>query len=277
MNHQEGFFEGVRGSRIYYQSWTPEGDAKAVLLIAHGLAEHSGRYMNVVNHFVPLGYAVYGIDYLGHGKSDGPRTFVQTFDDYLNTLETYHSMVEDWQPSKPIFLVGHSMGGLVAPLFVLAHGPNLAGMIISGPASKVPDYVSQLVIFMGKLLSTILPKVGVQSVDADGVSRDPVVVQAYENDPLVYRGKATARLAAELLKAMERLRLEAAEIVMPVLIMQGSEDKLVDPDGAQLLHDIIGSSDKTLKIYPGLYHEIFNEPERNQVFADMQAWLEEHI
>jgi alpha-beta hydrolase superfamily lysophospholipase len=166
MNHQEGFFEGVRGSRIYYQSWTPEGDAKAVLLIAHGLAEHSGRYMNVVNHFVPLGYAVYGIDYLGHGKSDGPRTFVQTFDDYLNTLETYHSMVEDWQPSKPIFLVGHSMGGLVAPLFVLAHGPNLAGMIISGPASKVPDYVSQLVIFMGKLLSAILPKVGVQSVDA---------------------------------------------------------------------------------------------------------------
>ncbi len=277
MNHQEGFFEGVRGSRIYYQSWTPESDLKAVLLIAHGLAEHSGRYLNVVNHFVPLGYAIYGIDYLGHGKSDGTRAFVQTFDDYLDTLATYHSMVESWHPDKPIFLVGHSMGGLIAPLFSLSHKPNLAGLIVSGPASKVPDEISPLLILMSKLLAVILPKAGVQSVDAEGVSRDPAVVQAYENDPLVYRGKATARLAAELLKAMQRLRLEAAEIVMPVLIMQGSEDKLVDPDGAQLLHDIIGSSDKTLKIYPGLYHEIFNEPERDQVFADMQAWLGEHI
>lgn len=277
MNHQEGFFEDVRGSRIYYQSWTPEGDLKAVLLIAHGLAEHSGRYMNVVNHFVPLGYAVYAMDFLGHGKSDGTRVFVQTFDDYIDTLMTYLSMVENWQPGKPIFLVGHSMGGLIAPLFTIAHKPKLAGMIVSGAVSKVPDYISPLIILMGRLLSVIVPKAGVQSIDAEGVSRDPAVVQAYDNDPLVYRGKATARLAAELLTAMQRLQSEAAEIVMPMLIMQGSMDKLVDPDGAQLLYDSVGSRDKTLRIYPGLYHEIFNEPEREKVFADMRAWLEGHI
>jgi acylglycerol lipase len=267
MKHQEGFFEGVRGSRIFHQSWTPKGDPKAVMLVVHGLAEHSGRYMNVVNHFVPKGYAVYGNDHLGHGKSDGTRVFVQIF----------LSMVGGWQPGKPIFLVGHSMGGLVAPLFVLTHKPRIAGLILSAPLCKVPDHISPLLISMSKLLSSIIPKFGVEELDSEGVSRDPAVVRAYDEDPLVYRGKTTARLAAELLKGMQRLQAEGSKIVMPALLMQGSMDKLVDPGDAQLLYDIITSSDKTLKIYPGLYHEIFNEPERDQVFADMQAWIEEHI
>jgi len=277
MNHQEGYFEGVRGSRIYYQSWTPDGEAKAVLLIVHGLAEHSGRYLNVVNHFVPLGYAVYGIDHLGHGKSDGTRVFVKSFDDYLDVLKIYLSMVEGWQPGKPIFLVGHSMGGLVAPLFVLAHKPSLAGLILSAPLTKVPDSIPSMLVFMSTLLSSIIPKFGVDELDAENISRDPAVVRAYDEDPLVYRGKTTARLGAELLKGMQRLQAEASGIDLPALLMQGSMDKLVDPGDAQLLHDLISSSDKTLKIYPGLYHEIFNEPERDQVLADVQTWIEAHV
>lgn len=277
MKHHEGFFEGVRGSKIYYQSWTPPGDPKAVLLITHGLAEHSGRYMNVVNHFVPKGYAVYGIDHLGHGKSEGTRVFVKSFDDYYDVLNIYLAMVEAWQPDKPIFMVGHSMGGLVAPLFVLTHEPSLAGLILSAPLVKVPEHISPMLVFMSKILSSIVPKFGVEEIDSEGVSRDPAVVQAYDNDPLVYRGKTTARLAAELLRGMQRLQAEASRIVLPALLMQGSLDKLVDPGDAELLYNIIGSKDRTLKVYPGLYHEIYNEPERERVFADMQAWLEARI
>jgi len=119
MKHQEGFFKGVRDAKIYYQSWLPERDPKAVLLIVYGLAEHSGRYMNVVNHFVVPGYAAYGIDHLGHGKSEGARVYVKRFDDYVNTLKVYFDMIHRWQPDKPIFLVGHSMGGLISAVYLL--------------------------------------------------------------------------------------------------------------------------------------------------------------
>jgi acylglycerol lipase len=277
MKYQEGFFEGVRGSKIYHQSWLPEGESKATLLLIHGLAEHSGRYMNVVDYFVPLGYAVYGLDQLGHGKSEGHRVFVESFEDYFETLEIFLSMLKVWQPGKPVFLIGHSMGGLIAPLFALSHQSNLAGLIISAPLSKVPDYISPMTIFMGRVLSIILPKFGVQDIDSMALSRDPAVVTAYDNDPLVYRGKTTARLAAELLKAMQRLQDTASKIMLPALVMQGSEDKLVDQDCAAALYDVLGSSDKTLKIYSGFFHEIFNEPERDQVFADMRTWLEAHL
>ena len=273
MNHQEGDFKGIRDLKIYYQCWLPEKDPKAVLLIVHGLAEHSGRYMNLVNHFVPLGYAIYGVDHIGHGKSDGLRVYVERFEDFTDTLKDFSHMIRDWQPKKPIFLIGHSMGGLISSIFLLDHQDELSGAVLSGPSVKVPD-MSSVTILAGKLFSTLMPKLGLLALEADGVSRDPAVVQAYLNDPLVYTGKITARLAAELLKAMKRAEVDASKITLPILIAQGSEDRLVDPDGAQMLHDTVGSVDKTLKIYDGLYHEIFNEPEHQKVLGDVEAWLE---
>ncbi len=274
MKHQEGHFKGIRNLRIYYQCWLPESKPKAVLLIVHGLAEHSGRYMNVVNHFVPLGYAVYGIDHIGHGKSDGSRVYVQRFEDFTDTLKTFYDMIRDWQPEKPIFLVGHSMGGLISSIYLLDHQEELSGAVLSGPSVKVPDNISSATILVAKLFSTLMPKLGLIALEAEGVSRDPAVVQAYLNDPLVYTGKTTARLGAELLKAMKRVAVDASRITLPILIVQGGEDRLVDPDGAQMLHDTVGSVDKTLKIYDGLYHEVFNEPERLKVLGDVEAWLE---
>ncbi|MBW2203088.1 MAG: lysophospholipase [Deltaproteobacteria bacterium] len=273
MNHQEGDFKGIRDLKIYYQCWLPEKDPKAVLLIVHGLAEHSGRYMNLVNHFVPLGYAIYGVDHIGHGKSDGLRVYVERFEDFTDTLKDFSHMIRDWQPKKPIFLIGHSMGGLISSIFLLDHQDELSGAVLSGPSVKVPD-MSSVTILAGKLFSTLMPKLGLLALEADGVSRDPEVVKAYLNDPLVYTGKITARLAAELLKAMKRAEIDASKITLPILIAQGSEDRLVDPDGAQMLHDTVGSVDKTLKIYDGLYHEIFNEPEHQKVLGDVEAWLE---
>ena len=277
MKYQEGYLKGVRDTDIYYQYWLPEGEPKAILLVIHGLAEHSGRYMNVVNFLVPSGYAVYGIDHIGHGKSHGKRVYVKRFQDYTKTLKNYFDMIREWQPEKPIFLIGHSMGGLISAAYLLEHQDELSGAVLSGPGIKVPDNISQAIIFVGKMLSIITPKAGLIQMDAEGVSRDPAVVDAYVNDPLVYTGKITARLGAELLKAMQYVTDQAPKIRLPIMIVQGSDDKLVDPSGAQLLYDLVSSKDKTIKIYNGFYHEVFNEPEHEQVLNDVKTWIEAHL
>jgi len=277
MKHQEGFFKGVREANIYYQSWLPESEPKAALLIVHGLAEHSGRYGNVVDHFVPLGYAAYGIDHIGHGKSEGKRVYVESFDDYTNTLKVYFDKIQRWQPGKPIFLVGHSMGGLISAMYLLDHQAELAGAVLSGPAVKIPSNVNPATIFVGKILSAVLPTFGLLALSADGVSRDPAVVQAYVSDPLVYRGKMTARLAAEMLQAMQTASGQAARITLPIMIVQGSADRLVDPACARMLYDAVSSVDKEIKIYDGFYHEVFNEPEHDKVLHDVEIWLEVHL
>jgi len=277
MRHQEGTFKGIRNASIYYQCWLPEGDSRAVLLIVHGLAEHSGRYMNVVNHFVPLGYAVHGVDHVGHGKSSGTRVYVERFEDYTDVLKIYFDMVRHWQPDKPIFLVGHSMGGLIGAVYLLSHQAELTGAVLSGPAVKVHGSVSPAAIFVGNVISVLIPKLGLIGLEAEGVSRDSEVVEAYVTDPLVCRGKVTARLSAELVKAIRHVTAEATKITLPILIVQGGADKLVDPKGAQMLYDAVSSADKTIKIYDGLYHEVFNEPEHDQVLGDVEAWLETHL
>ena len=274
LNHIEGSFKSVRNANIYYQAWLPEGNVKAVLLVVHGLGEHCGRYMNVVNHFVRLGYAVYGLDHIGHGKSEGRRAFVERFEDYTNTLTIYYNMVQGWQTGKPVFLLGHSMGGLITSCYLLDHQATFRGAVISAPSIKVSNDISQATIIMGKILSVLTPKAGLLTlVDANGISRDPEVVTAYVNDPLVFHGKTSARLAAELLKTVLRVTAEAAKITLPFIVLQGSEDKLVDPGGAQMFYDKASSKDKTIKIYKGLYHEVFNEPERARVLKDVETWL----
>jgi len=275
MKHIEGRFEAVRDLDVYYQAWLPDGNVKAVLLLVHGLGEHSGRYMNLVNHFVPLGYAIYGLDHIGHGKSDGAREFVERFDDYTDTLSTYLSMVKEWQRDKPLFLLGHSMGGTIAAYYLLDHAEDFQGAILSAPAVKVS--VSQATITLGRVLSRIMPKMGLMALDVNGISRDPEVVKAYVNDPLVFHEKTPARLAAELLSAMMRITVEAGKISLPIIIVQGAADTIVDPSGAQMLFDEVSSEDKTLKMYEDLYHEVFNEPERDRVLKDVEDWLESQL
>jgi acylglycerol lipase len=277
MKRQEGTFQGARDANIYYQCWLPDGEPRAVVLIVHGIGEHGGRYMNVVNHLAPRGHALYAVDHIGHGKSGGTREYVERFEDYVDTLKIFFDMIRGWQPDRPIFMLGHSLGGLIATVYLLDHQGGLAGAVISGPAVKVPDNISPVTVALGKLLSAVMPRFGLVGLSADGVSRDPAVVRAYVQDPLVYTGKTPARSAAEMLKAMQRVEAEAARITLPILILQGSEDKLVDPSGAQMLYDKVGSTDKTYKLYEGLYHEVHNEPEHDQVLGDVGAWLEARL
>jgi acylglycerol lipase len=276
MKHQEGFFTGVQGTKLYYQRWLPDGQPKAALVIVHGLAEHSGRYGNLVDQLVPRGYALFGIDHVGHGKSEGQRLYVANFAEYTDSLKIFVDWVRDAQTPIPLFLVGHSMGGLITALYLLTHQKGLAGAVLSAPAVK-PHPLPAAIIVAGRLLSLIFPRLGLVPLEVEGVSRDPAVVAACLADPLVAKTKITARLGAEMLDAMERLRVRAGRITLPLLILQGGADRLVDPAGAQLLYDAVASADKRLLIYEGLYHEVFNEPERGRVLADLDQWLEAHL
>jgi len=277
MNHLEGTFKGVRGLQIYHQTWIPDGEIKAAILVVHVLGEYSGRYINVVNHMVPKGYAVYGFDLPGHGKSGGVREYVKEFSEYTQTVTAVFNIVRAEQPGKPVFLLGHSMGGLIACHYLLDHSADFQGAVISAPGIMIPEFVTKFTVFAGKALSIIAPKNGLIALDANAVSRDPDVVQAYVSDPLVFHGKTTARLSAEMLQAMMTVNEKIEQITVPLIGVHGSDDQLANPKASQLLNDRASSVDKTLKIYDGLYHEVFNEPEHEQVLGDVADWLDAHL
>jgi alpha-beta hydrolase superfamily lysophospholipase len=277
MKHLDGQFKGSGDLNLYYQCWLPADEPKAILLVVHGLAEHSGRYLNLVNYFVPRGYAVYGFDQRGHGKSDGMKGYVDRFSYFVDDLDIFLRLVHSRHHNVKTFLVGHSIGGTIATAYAILHQDEFDGLILSGATLRTPTDVAPGTIFAARILSLILPKVGLYVIDAEGISQDKSVVNAYVNDPLVYRGKIRARLGVELIKAMDIVNRQTSEIHLPILVMHGSADRLSDPKGSEMLYQKASSADKMLKVYKGYYHEIFNEPGREQVLADIESWLKTHI
>lgn len=265
------------GAALHARAWLPEGTMRAVVVLAHGYAEHLGRYEYFAGKLNAAGIGVYALDHWGHGKSDGAYGFVPAFSAFTDGVELLLAEVERAHPQVPRFLIGHSMGGLIAALHLQSHQSHYAGAILSGPAIKASEEPSKLLILVSRLLSRLAPKLGVLALDAGGVSRDPAVVAAYLADPLVYSGKMSARLAAEMFDAMARAREGAGRISLPLLIAHGEDDRLTAPVGSQFLFDHVASSDKALRLYPGLYHEIFNEPERDSVIGDVVAWIDQHL
>ena len=284
MEHQTDQFTDQNGASIACQSWLPDVPARAALVVVHGLGEHSGRYGNLVDHLVPQGYALYGFDLPGHGRSSGKRLYVQRFSHYLDALDAYIERVRQDQPQLPLFVLGHSVGGLIAAAYLGGaerheeRQARLSGAILSSPAVSVPDNVGPLVLLASKVLSAVAPRIGVKElVVPDWLCHDPQVVRAYVDDPLVSSEKVTARLGAELLAAQEQVMLDARRIVLPILVIQGSLDRVASPSGTHTLYETIRSTDKSIHIYDGLYHECMNEPERAQVLADLQNWLDAHL
>jgi acylglycerol lipase len=277
MQHIEGEFTGHNSCRLYRQAWLPDSNPVAALIVEHGVAEHSGRYANLVNYFVPKGYAIYSYDLRGHGKSDGKRCYVERFSYYLDDLKTFCNKVGEENKKLKTFLVGHSMGSTIALAYAIKNQSELSGLIVSGSTLKAGASITKASIFMAKILSAIVPKIGVSALDSAYISRDEAVVKAYRNDPLNYTGKLSARVGSELLKTMEQLRSGMVGLSLPILIMHGTGDRISDPSSSQMLHDGVSSKDKTLKLYDGFYHEIFNDPGCQQVFSDMESWLKQHI
>lgn len=277
MTHQQGTLNSRSGCRIYTQNWQPTGKPKAVLILVHGLAEHSNRYVDIANYFTEQGFAVYALDHEGHGHSQGLRGYINRFEDFLNTLDQYCDEVAAQHPGSKLFLVGHSMGGVISTAYLLEHQQKLAGCILSGAALATGDVVSPLQKAFLQGLSKILPKLPVLQLEANDVCHDPAVVEAYRNDPLVFTGKIRARLISEILRTGDHALKNAASITLPMLILHGGDDKMASPTGSEKLYAGISSTDKTLKIYPGLYHEIFLEPEKFEIYAEIHAWLEQKI
>jgi len=261
---------------LFVQSWLPDQPANAALLLVHGFGEHSSRYAHVAAHFVDNNYAVYALDHDGHGNSPGTPGFVERFSRYTDGVASLLKLIRAQQPGVPVFLVGHSMGGLISASFLLEHQQEFAGCVLSGPALASDVGPPGWLLAVNRVLAKVLPKLGMLQLDATAVSRDPEVVAAYLADPLIFKGKITSRLINEMFRTMQQVTDGAPGIRLPMLIMHGEADALVSPSGSRQLYELLGSTDKTLKIYPDLYHEIFNEPEQQQVLDDMLAWLEAH-
>lgn len=275
MIHNEKTFTNANDATIYYQSWQPDGAPRAVIVVVHGVAEHSGRYERFAKHFVEHGFAVFALDHPGHGRSSGTPGHVGRFGEYIQSLDQLCSTIAEEKPDIPRVLLGHSMGGLISTSYLLQNQDAFLGCILSGPAIKTDVEPAAFQMNLIRFLSRALPRVGALQLDSRGVSRDPGEVERYVEDPLVYNGKLSARLVAELFDEMQHVQSEASRITLPLLILHGGADSMASPDGSRFLEERVTSTNKTLEIYPGLYHEIFNEPEREQVFDDILRWLDE--
>jgi alpha-beta hydrolase superfamily lysophospholipase len=247
------------------------------VLVVHGLGEHGGRYQHVAEALTARGIAVYAPDHPGHGRSPGRRCHIRAFDEFFDALDELRNAMEMTYPGVPCFLIGHSMGGLIVGEYLLSRQHRFAGAVFSGAAFEAPEMPGAMALFMNRLIATLLPSFGVLQLDASEVSRDAEVVRRYRDDPLVHSGKISARLVAELFSAMKDLTERRAAITLPILVLHGEADVMTPAAGSQRFVDAVGSSDKTLRLYPGLYHEIFNEPEQARVIGELCDWLDERI
>jgi acylglycerol lipase len=275
IQHDENIFLTTDGTEIYRQSWQPSDLLPhALVALVHGYAEHSGRYSRLATDLVDAGFAVASFDLRGHGKSSGDRCYVNNIDDYLTDLELFLTQLRHQSPNLPIFLLGHSLGGAIALRYIIEYEPNFQGLILSAPFLGQRDRaIPPSILKLLGALSRLSPKLPTITVDATQISRDPTIVQAYLNDGLVDRSKMPLRTLVTIFENIDRIKLRQQSIALPILIMHGGNDGLAGMIHSQQLYTAMSSTDKSLKLYPDSYHEIFNEPEREAIVRDLIKWL----
>ncbi len=270
-------FDGVGGVRIVYDVWTPDVAPRGVVVLSHGLGEHAGRYHHVAQRFGEAGLVVYALDHRGHGRSGGKRVYLRDMSEYVGDFHTLVGIAGAEYPQLPRLVLGHSMGGGIVFSYGVEYPDEYTAMVLSGPAVAAQAAVSPALALLAKGLGKIAPGLPVESLDADAVSRDPEVVAAYKADPLVWHGKVPAGIARALIIVGETMPQRASALTAPLLVVHGEKDRLVAADGSRHLVECVGSPDVHLKVYPGLFHEVFNEPEKGLVLDDVTAWIETHL
>ena len=275
MTPVEKSFTGVGGTNIVYDLHEPAGEPVGLILVAHGVAEHAGRYQHVADVLVGLGLRVVIPDHRGHGRSGGKRLLVRDLSEFTADLETLRTL--ELVDGRPTYLLGHSMGGCIALDYALDHQSSLTALVLSAPAVLPGDDINPLLIRVAKVLGKVLPGLPGQKLSSASISRDPAVVTAYDEDPLNYRGALPAGVGGAMLRAMDSFPARLPSLTLPLLVLSGTADSIVNPDGARLVDRLAGSKDKTLKMYDGLYHEVFNEPEKELVLGDLSDWLKAHL
>ena len=275
--HEEGTLETSDGVRLYAQYWKPSSDPKAGVCIIHGGLEHSGRYAHVAKALSDSGYLVAAFDLRGHGRSEGKRVFVRSFDEYLNDVRCLLANVAVKAPNKPVFLLAHSLGGLIATRLTILERPALAGLVLTGPLFEFGSGISRLARMLAGVLSKLFPIMTLaNAVDTQRISRDPEVIRSYMADPLNHHGGMSVRTGTEVMRVMAEVNARMGEVTVPLLIFHGTSDGLAHPAGSQRLYSRAASADKTLRLCEGLFHEVLNEPEHTALLADLVRWLDGH-
>ncbi len=249
-------------------------DAKANIILLHGYTEHIGRYGWMIEQMNQAGINVFAYDHRGYGKSDGTRAYINRFGQYIDDLDVYLNQLK--KPELPTFLMGHSMGSLIGVGYLVNHlEHHFAGFISSSGALKIDENISPFLRKISGIMSKIAPHLKTIKLDPNALSRDPKEVVKYFTDPAVYHGGTKARLGFEMLEAMKSAQNNFHKINIPVLILHGTEDKLADPLGSQWMYDKVSSTDKKIEYFEGLYHEIMNEPEKDDVIKVLITWIKE--
>jgi acylglycerol lipase len=267
--------DGAGGLKIFMRSWRPEGQVRGVVVLVHGFNSHSGEYGWVAEQLVASRFAVYAPDLRGRGESDGERFFVNSFSEWVGDVAMVVTLAKSREPGVPVFLLGHSAGGVVSCVYALEHQPELAGLICESFAHEVPAPDFALSVFKG--LSHLAPHAHILRLKNEDFSRDPKVVQAKNSDPLILNEIQPTQTLAEMVRADQRLRNEFPRITLPVLILHGTADKATRPSGSQRFYDTAGSTDKTLKLYEGHFHDLLNDVDKEVVMADIKAWLANRV
>jgi acylglycerol lipase len=272
---KESTFAGVGGLRIFTRSWQPEGKARGVVVIVPGFNSHSGQYLWVGEQFAANDLAAYAIDLRGRGRSEGERYYVEKMEDYTDDVATLIRTAKSENPGLPVFLLGHSAGGVVSCIYTLDHQSEIDGLICESFAYDLP--VPGFVLSLLKGFDYIAPHAHVYTLENENFSRDPLFVDSMNNDPLIKGESEATQTAKVMIDAARRLREEFPLIKLPVLILHGTEDKATNPSGSQFFYDTTGSADKTLKLYEGHYHDLLNDLDKEIVIADINDWIDARV
>ncbi len=277
MPYHEGWFFANDGLRLRHRSWLPEGTPAATVVFVHGFTEHSLRHAQAAAAIARRGFAVQAIDLRGHGESDGSRVWVRSFGEYLDDVERFVQRMRVAAPGTPLFVWGNSLGGTIGVLLAIERRPALHGLLATGALLKMPSHLFPILRHVAIVVSRILPGLRVVGLGASRMSRDPQVVADFRADPLNFRGRFPVRTGNEILGAVRRIQRQMQRIEIPLLLLHGTGDVVTDPDGSRQLYLRATSSDKTLHLYEGLYHDLLHEPEWESVVHDALAWLDARV
>jgi alpha-beta hydrolase superfamily lysophospholipase len=278
-SYKEGTFSGGGGLDLYYQSWHPEGEVRGILALVHGLGGHSGLYKTIVKHLLSKGYAIYGFDLRGHGRSAGQRGYINTWAEFRDDLQAFLKFIQQQQPGIPTFLLGHSMGGVITLDYTLRYVQDksaLQGVIAFAPSiGKVG--VPRSRIILGKLLSRVWPRFSLNiGLDFNAGSRDQKILDTYTQDKLRHT-LATARLSTEFFATVDWIHTHAEKWQVPLLILHGSADRIALPAGSEIFYQNVTYPDKLRIEYPGGYHDLHYDINYLEVMTDLSSWMDQHL
>ncbi|CAN5723399.1 alpha/beta hydrolase [soil metagenome] len=269
---QEGWFQGAGGLSLFRRTWRPPATARAVLINVHGLGDHSGLYPNLTEHCISRGIVVHAPDVRGNGRSPGQRAYIERWDEYREDLERFIATVREEESGLPVFLLGNSLGGLIVLDYVIHRPEGIRGVIAASPPLGRLGIPAPL-LMLGRLLSRVWPRFSLRTgMDLSGLARDPGVVEAVLADPLFHR-VGTARLYTEVTAAIARVQDAAPRFPLPLLLLHGSADRMVVPDGSRAFVARVGHPDHELREYPDAYHVLFADVDRERVLTDVEQWI----